>query len=70
MKNINKTYLINFFVLIAFLCVFMAGNVYAHKKKIIKKQFVFQKKIEPKHKKDGADNTQFFIVYAKQKQIV
>ena len=52
MKNINKTYLINFFVLIVFLCVCMAGNVYAHKKKNHKKIVCILEKDRTKAQKD------------------
>lgn len=60
MKNINKTYLINFFVLIAFLSVFMAGNVYAHKKKNHKTIVCILEKDRTKAQKDWCKQYAFF----------
>jgi len=52
MKNIKKSYLINLFLLITFLCVCIVSDVYAHKKKNHKEIICILEKDRTKKQKD------------------
>jgi len=60
MKNIKKSYLINLFILITFLCVCIVSNVYAHKAKKHKKIVCILEKDRTKKQKANCKQWTYF----------